>query len=198
MPHRVFGGFRLYFWMSLPCIYIVYMFFFTPPPVFSGPTMALYFNPHIGYFDDNMGAQYHSVVHSANNIIVCATESFLYGALIILYMRATSSGSDEMRNAFKREKRVSVIFCLHKKFFDLNTTTNTPLNSQNNQTFYRSTFKSFSLVSFTFLPPPFTALCSIFPSISTLFFSHPLCIWLLKDVLRSFTCLSIEQSVMFY
>jgi hypothetical protein len=47
-------------------------------------------------------------MHTLNNFIVCSSESLLYTTLIILYWRATRSISSEMKNAFKREKKIYI------------------------------------------------------------------------------------------
>lgn len=58
------------------------------------------------YYDDPDG-RYTAAEWATNNIIVCSTESFLYGTLIMLYIRATRVANDNIKQKFKREKRVS-------------------------------------------------------------------------------------------
>lgn len=48
---RLFGGRRLWIWMGVPITYMLYVFIFTPPPLFNGIMMAAVFNPHYLYFE---------------------------------------------------------------------------------------------------------------------------------------------------
>ncbi|KAI6243538.1 hypothetical protein M3Y99_00111200 [Aphelenchoides fujianensis] len=103
----VFGGWRRVVWLSLPVVYFLYLWAFTVSLIFNSILMSYVYNPHFGYADD-YGAVYANIPHTANNIFVCCTESFIYGALIVLYIRATHSGSSEERSAASRDKRFYV------------------------------------------------------------------------------------------
>ncbi|KAI6212351.1 hypothetical protein M3Y94_00011000 [Aphelenchoides besseyi] len=107
LADRLFSGLRIYLWMSVPLIYMIYVFFYSQPPLYSGLQMAWFFNPFYGYFDD-FGTIYHSSVHSTNNLFVCITELMIYTMLIVLYMRATALASPEIRNSLRREKRLYI------------------------------------------------------------------------------------------
>ncbi|KAI6242275.1 hypothetical protein M3Y99_00241400 [Aphelenchoides fujianensis] len=93
--------------MGLPIAYSTYLFFYTPPPVFSGVMMTWFINPHFAYFDD-FGAVYKNDWHTFNNLFVCATESLIYGTLIFLYVRATRSSSGVVRQEATRDKRIYI------------------------------------------------------------------------------------------
>ncbi|KAI6237927.1 hypothetical protein M3Y95_00316300 [Aphelenchoides besseyi] len=103
----VFGGWRLIFWLSLPLLYMTYMFGFTVPPVFTSILMSYLYDPHFYYFTDQT-ATYKNVSHIVNNLFVCLTESGIYGTLIVLYIRATRSESTEIRTAVIRDKRIYI------------------------------------------------------------------------------------------
>ncbi|KAI6171204.1 Protein CBR-SRT-29 [Aphelenchoides bicaudatus] len=112
LGQRIFGGYRFWIWISIPLIYLVYIFVFTPPVTFSSIQMTWLFDPHVDYYPD-FGKTYYNRVHSLNNIILCSTESFLYATLIGLYWRATKSSSNEIKNAFKREKMIYIqVICV--------------------------------------------------------------------------------------
>ncbi|KAI6228824.1 hypothetical protein M3Y99_00147700 [Aphelenchoides fujianensis] len=81
-----FGGWRIAFWLALPIGYFLFLFIFTPPPLFSGVLVAWSFNPHAAFFDDFEARRYSSTAHSANNLVVCSCESVIYGFLLAAYI----------------------------------------------------------------------------------------------------------------
>jgi hypothetical protein len=48
---KLFGGRRLFFWIGVPIVYMLYAFIFTPPPIFNSIMVAAFFNPHYMYFE---------------------------------------------------------------------------------------------------------------------------------------------------
>ncbi|KAI6170833.1 Serpentine Receptor, class T [Aphelenchoides bicaudatus] len=104
---KLFGGRRLWIWISLPCIYmLVYAFLHMPSFVQRSPNglgTSGFFNPHSAFFDDSEGI-YHNHMHTLNNFIVCTSESLLYSTLIILYWRATSIDLNRNEKQFQTRK----------------------------------------------------------------------------------------------
>ncbi|KAI6240340.1 hypothetical protein M3Y99_00465700 [Aphelenchoides fujianensis] len=105
MANRLFGGWQRVVWLSLPIVFFVWMCGWTAPPIFNVLMMAYVYDPHFGYFND-YEATYKNIVNTANNLFVACTESLIYGAMIVLYVRATRSASHEERRAASRDKRV--------------------------------------------------------------------------------------------
>lgn len=57
LAFRLFGGRRLWPWLVTPVVYMLYVFVFTPPPIFNGIMVAAFFNPHYMYFEGGFKRQ---------------------------------------------------------------------------------------------------------------------------------------------
>ncbi|KAI6175828.1 hypothetical protein M3Y97_00731900 [Aphelenchoides bicaudatus] len=89
--------------MALPCIYTFYLFMFTPPPIFNS---VMIFSTQTSIYMQSPDKFYENKFHAINNIAVCIFEPLLYATLILLYVRATRSISQEIRKKFLRDKRL--------------------------------------------------------------------------------------------
>ncbi|KAI6233339.1 hypothetical protein M3Y99_00927700 [Aphelenchoides fujianensis] len=109
---RLFHGKRVFVWMAVPLGWLLYIFVFTPPPIFNGVWMAAFFNPHYGFVEDREHV-YFNRAHRFNNLTVCCTEPVVYGTLIVLYLRATRTHSTNVRSAALRDRKVYLqIICV--------------------------------------------------------------------------------------
>ncbi|KAI6243319.1 Serpentine Receptor, class T [Aphelenchoides fujianensis] len=105
---RVFGGFRLVFWLAVPLVYGAYVMVFTPAIVYNSIIMAYVFNPHLGYRDDPTGV-YHSTPNRIHNSVIFCTEIILYVNLIRSYNKMASTSESKTKLKYERQVYIPVL-----------------------------------------------------------------------------------------
>ncbi|CAD5230809.1 unnamed protein product [Bursaphelenchus okinawaensis] len=91
----LFGGKKVYIWMSGPLIIWLYCFIFTKPLLFNGIAMSWYFNPHYKYFEDTQGI-YVNTMHTLNNTVTLLTQLMLSMSFVVLYFSRIKGRATKM------------------------------------------------------------------------------------------------------
>uniref|UniRef100_A0A914QVJ4 Uncharacterized protein n=1 Tax=Panagrolaimus davidi TaxID=227884 RepID=A0A914QVJ4_9BILA len=89
---KLFDGYKVVLWLMIPTCHALFITFFTTPIVFSGLYVSWFFNPHLGYFEDN-GIRYVNWFHVVNNITLVTVLTSLYGVFVIVYIRKAHGAS---------------------------------------------------------------------------------------------------------
>ncbi|KAI6243215.1 Serpentine Receptor, class T [Aphelenchoides fujianensis] len=105
LNERVFGGWRLVFWIGIPLLYGLAVMTFTDPFVYNSIIGAYVTNPHLGYRDDPQGL-YHSTHNRIHNTVIFFAEIILYFNMIRLYGKMSAAA--ESRTKLKYEKQVYI------------------------------------------------------------------------------------------
>uniref|UniRef100_A0AC34F168 Uncharacterized protein n=1 Tax=Panagrolaimus sp. ES5 TaxID=591445 RepID=A0AC34F168_9BILA len=93
----LFGGYRIYFWMSLPLLYGGRFMLIGYPGIFSPIFSAIIFNPHIGYANDYNNS-YTTLKKATNSDLKQATKVFGQVLLIAFSLFAIATGFLFMQN----------------------------------------------------------------------------------------------------
>uniref|UniRef100_A0A914Y1B3 Uncharacterized protein n=1 Tax=Panagrolaimus superbus TaxID=310955 RepID=A0A914Y1B3_9BILA len=89
---KLFDGYKVLLWLMIPTCHALFITFFTTPIVFSGLYVSWFFNPHLGYFEDN-GVRYVNWFHVVNNITLVTVLTTLYGVFVIVYIKKAHGAS---------------------------------------------------------------------------------------------------------
>uniref|UniRef100_A0A183CFJ9 G protein-coupled receptor n=1 Tax=Globodera pallida TaxID=36090 RepID=A0A183CFJ9_GLOPA len=85
LANLLFGGKRIYLWMSMPTLYGLYFVLFTKPIIFNGIYVTWFQNPHVGYIDSFEDSYRNYVQYIHDFIVVTVLPSiYLLLALIVL------------------------------------------------------------------------------------------------------------------
>uniref|UniRef100_A0AC35UET0 Serpentine Receptor, class T n=1 Tax=Rhabditophanes sp. KR3021 TaxID=114890 RepID=A0AC35UET0_9BILA len=117
LSEKLFEGKKTYIWLFFPCVYLVYMYIYTIPIIYSSKAVSWMFNPYYGINQTKFPSAdfYHNPVHTFNNIstgVVFIPLNFLLLRKLFIKVNTISERNKTM-DALKRTMLVqSAAICI--------------------------------------------------------------------------------------
>uniref|UniRef100_A0A914ML56 Serpentine receptor class gamma n=1 Tax=Meloidogyne incognita TaxID=6306 RepID=A0A914ML56_MELIC len=93
LARKIFSGKKLFFWLGIPILYGLSIIIWERQVMFSGIYFSWFFNPHIGYIDDeNVNKEYENTFHSIHNISVISLLVVTYSTFCIIFVLKSKQG----------------------------------------------------------------------------------------------------------